>query len=153
MVLAELRERSAWRTFSRFLKVLRLRRVRQRHHCNQGRQRTNRRTCGMDLPTVQVADPALVDFHITVIHRFRLRRRGIGMLVVSEVERDRHLLQCAIGRCRGKSGLERQQHEEEKDEEAAHGKIIAELPDDLEGDASSRSRPGGPAAPAWFAGH
>ena len=102
----------------------------------------------MDLPAAQVADPTLMEFNIVaVIHRFRCR--GISMLVVSEVGRDRRLFQCAIGGRRRKSELERQQHEEEKGEEAAHGKIMAELLDDLEGDVGSRS-PAGPAEPAWL---
>jgi len=104
----------------------------------------------MNLPATQMADPTLMEFHIVaVIHRFR--RRGIGMFVVSEVGRNRHLFECAIGRRRRKSELERQQHEEEKGEEAVHGRIMAELLDDLECDASPRSTPAGPAEPAWFA--
>jgi len=127
--------------------MLRLGAVWRRGYCTYGGQCSDRRTCRVDLPAAQMADPALMEFHIVaVIHRFR--RRGIGMFVVSEVGRDRHLFQCAIGRRGRKGELKRQQHEEEKGEEAAHGKIMAELLDDLEGDARFRSAPGGPAESA-----
>ena len=83
----------------------------------------------MDLPGAQVANPALMEFALVtaVIRRVRLRRGRIGMFVVPEVGSDRHFLERAIGRSRREGELEGQQQEEENGEEAAHGRIMAEV--------------------------
>lgn len=74
-----------------------------------------------------MANAAVVEFSLAVAVIRRLRRRRIGVLVVSEVGGDLRLLKHAIRRSRREGELERQQQEEEKGEEAAHGRIMAEL--------------------------
>ena len=107
----------------------------------------------MELPTAQVTNPALIELPLVTTVVYRFRRRCIGVLVMSEVSRDRHFLECAIGRCRRKGKLERQQQEEEKGEEVTHGKIMAELLDGFDRDATSPSTPADPAAWAWVVWH
>ena len=81
----------------------------------------------MDLRAIQVANSAVVELHLVTAVIRRFWRGCIGMLVVSEVGGHLHLLTRAIGRSRREGELDRQQQEEEKGNEAAHGGIMAEV--------------------------
>ena len=80
----------------------------------------------MNLPGAQVANAAVVELPV-VIAAVGGFRGPIGMRVVTEMRGDLRLLERAIGRSRRERELEGQQQEEANGEEAAHGRIMAEV--------------------------
>ena len=113
MTLAALRERGPWRAIGWFLKVLRPSLIEQRKDFGHRRRGSNRRSGRVDLSRAKVANAAVVELDLVVAVISRDERRGILMLVVSEVGGDLGLLKGAIRRSRREGKLKGQQEEEE----------------------------------------
>ena len=101
--------------------------IEQRKDFGHGRGRRNRRDSRVELPGTKVANTAVVEFGRVIAVIGQIERRCTLMLEVPEVGGDLGLLERAIGGSRREGELEGQEQEEENGENAAHGRIMAEV--------------------------